>query len=204
MTGGLSVDSRQCRPTGRQILLPRLAIGPKRAVLHEGNVMKKKDLSKRPRRGVGVFREHVHDPYKTRLKLHEPTVCPGCGAVYHEGRWTWAERPAGAHEELCQACHRIRDEYPAGYITIRGAFALAHKDEIVHLARHEEGQEKAEHPLHRIIGIAESDGAIEITTTDIHLPRRLGHALERAFKGKLEFFYEEEAYLIRVHWTREA
>lgn len=33
--------------------------------------------------------EHVHDPYKTRLKLAEPTVCPKCGALFHEGRWRW-------------------------------------------------------------------------------------------------------------------
>jgi len=171
--------------------------------LREGSVMKYQGISNKPRRGDRLIRERVHDPYKTRLKLPEPTVCPGCGAVYHEGRWTWAERPPGAYEELCQACHRIRDEYPAGYITIRGAFALAHKDEIIHLVRHEEGLEKTEHPLHRIMGIAESAGTIQITTTDIHLPRRLGDALEHAFKGKLEFFYEEETYLIRVHWTRE-
>jgi hypothetical protein len=43
-----------------------------------------------------------------------------------------------------------------------------------------------------------------ITTTDIHLPRRIGEALHRAYEGDLDFHYEEEAYSIRVTWRREA
>ena len=44
----------------------------------------------------------------TRLKLPEPTICPRCGAVYHEGRWQWmAHPPEDAHDETCQACHRV-------------------------------------------------------------------------------------------------
>ena len=105
-------------------------------------------IPRQPRRDR-LIREHVHDPYKTRLKLPEPTVCPQCGAVFHDGRWHWAAKPYPAHEELCQACHRINDHCPAGKLTIAGAFAMRHKDEILHLARHQEEQEKAEHPLHR-------------------------------------------------------
>ena len=36
---------------------------------HEG------DTPRQPRRDR-LIHEHVHDPYKTRLKLPEPTVCP--------------------------------------------------------------------------------------------------------------------------------
>ena len=156
-----------------------------------------------PPRRDRLLREHVHDPYKTRLKLPEPTVCPQCGAVFHDGRWRWGPRPLPAHEELCQACHRINDRYAAGEVTIAGDFALRHKDEILHLARHQEAQEKAEHPLHRIMGIEERDDAIVVQTTDIHLPRRIGEALRHAYHGDLDFRYEEEAYFLRVHWTRD-
>lgn len=89
-------------------------------------------------------------------------------------------------------------------MTITGDFVLRHKDEILHLARHQEEQEKAEHPLHRIIDIEAQDGAIVVRTTDIHLPRRIGEALRHAYHGELDFHYEEEAYFIRVKWTREA
>jgi hypothetical protein len=165
--------------------------------------MKQHDVPRREPRRDRLIREHVHDPYKTRLKLPEPTVCPRCGAVFHEGRWRWAPRPAEAHEQLCQACHRINDGYPAGEVTIAGAFARAHRDEILHLARHQEEQEKAEHPLHRIMGIEDTDDGVVVRTTDIHLPRRIGEALRHAYHGELTFHYDEESYAIRVHWTRD-
>ena len=158
------------------------------------------EIPRQPRRDR-LIREHVHDPYKTRLKLREPTVCPQCGAVFHEGRWHWAPRPSPVLEELCQACHRINDHSPAGELTISGDFAMRHKHEILNLARHQEEQEKSEHPLHRIIDLEELEDAIVVRTTDIHLPRRIGAALRHAYHGELAFHYEEEAYFIRIWWT---
>ena len=154
-------------------------------------------------RGDRLIREHVHDPYKTRLKLPDPTCCPQCGAVYAKGRWHWAERPDQAHEELCQACHRINDGYAAGTLTLSGGFVGRHRAEIIGLARHQEQLEKGEHPLNRIMRIDERDDATVITTTDIHLPRRIGEALHHAYAGDLDFHYEEGTYLIRVTWHRE-
>jgi hypothetical protein len=107
-----------------------------------------------------------------------------------------------AHEELCQTCHRINDHYAAGEVTIAGIFALRHKDEIRHLACHQEEQEKAEHPLHQIMDIEEQGDAIVVRTTDIHLPRRIGEARRHAYHAELDFRYEEEAYFLCVHWTR--
>jgi hypothetical protein len=100
-----------------------------------------------------------------------------------------------AHQELCQACHRIIDRYQAGEITIAGGFVAARKDEIIHLARHQEKLEKAEHPLHRIMTIDEENGALVVRTTDIHLPRRIGEALRHAYHGELDFHYDEEGSL---------
>jgi hypothetical protein len=165
--------------------------------------MNKRNISQRTPRRDRLIRERIHDPYKTRLKLPEPTVCPQCGAVFHEGRWRWGTRPDGANEELCQACHRINDGYPAGEVELKGAFLSTHKPEILGSIRHQEEQEKGEHPLHRIMNIAESDDEIRITTTDIHLPRRIGQALYNAYTGELDFHYDDERYFIRVHWSRE-
>ena len=65
------------------------------------------------------LRERRHDTYKLRGKLPEPTVCPQCSASYHKGHWTWEKPLEGeAHSQLCQACKRINDRYPAGELTI--------------------------------------------------------------------------------------
>jgi len=144
------------------------------------------------------------DPYKRPGKLREPTVCPQCGAVYHGGRWQWSERPKDAHETLCQACLRTNDHYPAGVVTLSGALADQKKTEILHLVRHQEQAEKSEHPMNRIIEIVEAPEEIVINTSDIHLPRRIGEAIHRAFHGKLDMHFDDKAHFVRVSWRPEA
>src|SRR2546423_1825233 len=84
------------------------------------------------------------DPYRRTAKPTEPTVCPTCGVVFTEGRWAWTKKPTDANEERCPACQRIHDEFPAGYVMIKGEFIKAHRDEIVALVTAKEEREKAE------------------------------------------------------------
>lgn len=155
-----------------------------------------------PVRHDRLLEEFRHDAYQIKHKLPEPTVCPQCGAVFHEGHWQWLPRPAGAHEEMCPACHRIKDEFPAGYVSVSGAFFKDHREELLHLVRHEEARAKAEHPLKRIMKIEDTDDGALVTTTDIHLARGIGTALHHAYQGKLEFHYNEQENLLRVLWER--
>ena len=69
--------------------------------------------------------------------------------------------------------------------------------------RNAEAAEKHDHPLQRVMAIEDRDGGLVITTTDLHLPRRIGHALESAMKGTLETHYDESGYFVRITWTRE-
>lgn len=155
-----------------------------------------------PGRHLEVLDDPVHDPYQEREKLAEPSACSKCGAVYHQGRWQWIAQPADARQVKCAACRRIDEDMPAGYVSIEGQFARDHRDEIRSLVRHLEAREKAEHPLQRIMSIEEQDDKSLITTTDIHLARGIGEALEHAYKGQLEFHYNKDEYLLRVCWRR--
>jgi hypothetical protein len=158
--------------------------------------------SSRTRRQDRRLQELVHDPYKSKRKLKEPTICPSCFALYHDGRWQWRERPAVADEELCPACVRTEDHYPAGQVIITGPFARERRQEILNLAWNLEMKAKAEHPLDRIMGIEETEDTVTVKTTDIHLPRAIGEALQRAYEGELSYRYNEEEYYLDVIWKR--
>ena len=153
-------------------------------------------------RNDGIFQEREHDAYKARGKFAEPTACPGCGAIFHKGRWQWGEAPEGAHHESCPACQRMHDHYPAGFIMLNGKFLVDHRDDIMNLVHNREKLEKAEHPLKRIMAIGEQDGATLITTTDINLARGIGEALQHAYRGDLDYHYNPEQNLLRVSWSR--
>lgn len=145
----------------------------------------------------------IDDPYRQSEKSSGLAICPDCRAVYQDGRWQWKNTPAQAEAITCQACRRIRDNYPAGELHLSGAFASAHRTELIALARHHEAEENKDHPLNRIITIGDEDGTIVITTTDIHLPRRIGRAIRRAYDGKLDIRYDPHAYFVRAKWQRD-
>lgn len=164
--------------------------------------MKNRFAGFQPVRRDRLLQEDRHDPYQAKHKLPEPTVCPECSAVFHNGRWQWLARPAQAHESTCPACQRSREKMPAGYVSVSGDFFNNHRDELLHLIRNEEARAKAEHPLKRILDIADENGGALITTTDIHLARGIGDALHHAYQGELEYHYNEQEHLLRVAWQR--
>ena len=89
-------------------------------------------------------------------------------------------------------------------MTLHGDIVGRHKDQIIGLARNEEAAEKGEHPLNRIISIEATDEGLVISTTDIHLPRRIGEALKRAFHGELAMHFDEAGYFVRIDWHAPA
>ena len=144
-------------------------------------------------------------PYRAATRPPEPTTCPKCHASFMDGRWTWAKPAANeeAAEMLCPACHRIKDKFPAGYVTLKGEFFKQHRDEIVALMQAHEKKEKAERPLQRIMGMDEKkDGTLEVTTTDSTLARGLGEALHDAYKGDLKVRFSRDENLVRAVWKR--
>jgi hypothetical protein len=148
------------------------------------------------------IQDTVHDPYQERYKPASPAVCPGCSAVFEHGRWQWLAAPAGATEHLCPACRRVKESFPAGYVTLSGRFLAEHRDELMHLVRNEEARAKQEHPLARIMQIAPQGDETLVTTTDVHLAQRIGEALRHAYQGDLDIQYAKDDYQVRVRWQR--
>lgn len=147
--------------------------------------------------------EVQHDAYRARAKPKEPAVCPECGVVFHDGHWVSGPKPSGAHEHLCPACERIRDDMPAGWVELSGEFMKHNEPQILALVRNEEERTRAEHPLQRIMEIGHEADKTVITTTDLHLARRIGDAVQSAFHGKLEIKYSKDESLVRVYWSKE-
>jgi len=143
-----------------------------------------------------------HDTYKAKEKLPEPTVCDECGAVFHKGRWQWAERPEGAHTMLCPACARIRDKCPAGFVNLRGSFVAEHRDDILGLVRNVEQREQGEHPIERIMAIEDEDGGLLVTTTEMHLATAIGTAVHHAYHGTLESRHADADNTLHIAWER--
>lgn len=153
-----------------------------------------------PRRDRMILDES-QDPTRRTRHLVDPVVCPGCGATYIEGRWTWRHGPIDAKRLLCPACERTRDDYAAGFVSLRGAFALEHAEELIRTVRNVERREKAEHPIKRIIRAEERTDEVLISTTEPHLAQSIGRALRDAYKGSLDFDYQED--IVRVYWKRD-
>ena len=149
-----------------------------------------------------IFDVRPRDPHRVCEKHALPTRCPQCGAVYERKRWRWGSPPEGVQVKLCPACRRVEQKLPAGVLTLDGAFIAQHKDELIRTARNEAQHEVAEHPMHRIMRIDEHDGMLEIETTDVHLPQRIGEALKRAHDGELTMRYGRDEYSVRVRWHR--
>lgn len=148
-----------------------------------------------------LVKEKYHDTYKAGKKIAEPSVCSVCGAVYTGGRWTWLELPEEAVKVLCPACLRIADDYPAGYVEMKGDFFEQRRDEIFNLVHNEEKMEKGEHPMERVMAIKPEIDHTLITTTGVHMARRIGEAVARAYQGDLDFTYGDNEQTIRVQWV---
>mgnify|MGYP003481727094 CR=1 FL=1 len=69
-------------------------------------------------------------------------------------------------------------------------------------AVNEAERESREHPLNRLMELRELPDRLDVAPTDIHLPRRIGTALKRAYDGELDVRFGDNEYSVRVVWHR--
>lgn len=128
--------------------------------------------------------------------------CPDCQAIFRRGRWSRAVAPAAAAPVRCPACRRLRERLPAGYVALGGEFLRAHRGEILNLVRRCEAAESGRHALERIMTLEAAPHGVFVTTTGVHLARRIGDAVHDAYKGRLRLRYNKAEKLLRVAWSR--
>ena len=149
------------------------------------------------------------DPYKPRKGAPDVGVCPSCHAVCRKKRWYLDEKEyaslaaAGAAARPCPACRKIADGFPAGVVTLRGAYLRLHRDDILRLVRNEESRSRGINPLERIMEIREGVDGMEILTTDEKLAQRIGRELRKACRGTVGYRWSEDTKLLRVRWSRD-
>lgn len=157
--------------------------------------------------------DHEAGRHHTKRAPKEPAVCASCGAVYANRRWTVADAKRGQDEPkhwrparitTCPACVQTHGGAPGGYVHLEGAFLVAHRDDIERLVRNEAERAAEDNPLARIMLWKDNgDGKLTLSTTTEHLAQRLGHALEKAYDGKVEYDFSHENKLARVTWQRD-
>lgn len=143
---------------------------------------------------------HHKDNYPHTNKAGE--VCRDCGLVQSQGRWQRVAVDDAVRAKStvrCPACTQIHERRPAGTLVLDAPF-LAYREEINGLVRNEEQAESAEHPLERLIGVEARDGGLVVTTTGVHLARRIAHKLEHRFHREARYRYDEDQQVLRVDW----
>lgn len=141
----------------------------------------------------------------------EAVMCRVCHAIYHHKRWYQEGKIILSKAQktkvemiICPACRKIQDRFPGGVITLTGDFLKSHKDQILHLVRHQETRAKGINPLERIIVIKDRRDRVEIQTTNERLAQRIGREIQRAYKGDAKYHWSRDDKFIRVDWHRDA
>jgi hypothetical protein len=157
-------------------------------------------------------RNDIHDfddPYLPDQHLEEGTVCPQCGAVYVNQRWTLDDKQravmiggAVTQEVVCPGCTKTAVRDPQGIVTLRGDYWPEHREEILNLVRNEESRALGSNPLERIIDIREEGDELIIETTNEKLAQRIGRHIDKAHKGQIEYRWSNDNHLVRVYWSR--
>ena len=156
--------------------------------------------------------DHEGGRHRTIRAMSEPAVCKRCGAFYANRRWTAQtsvtnkkhryRRPVNV--TVCPACKQASNHEPHGFVYLDGAFFVGHRQEIKNLLLNEAKRAGEDNPLARILELKEGDRhKFTVTTTTEHLAQRLGHAVEKAFGGEVQYNFSHENKIARVSWQRE-
>ena len=155
--------------------------------------------------------DHAGGRHRPPRAPAEPAICAACGAVYVKRRWSQAPsaRVLAGHAaeplavRICVACRRRRTGVPHGFLHVDGGFFPEHRSDLEHLLRNEAERARDDNPLSQIVDWRHfPDGSLMVATSTEHLAQRLGHALEKAYDGKVHYGFSHENKMAHVWWRR--
>jgi NMD protein affecting ribosome stability and mRNA decay len=137
-------------------------------------------------------------------------LCSHCGALYLKRRWVPKTDPRvpllalTAVSTVCPACAMAAKHQFRGQLTIGGAFFDAHREEVERLLTNEAARTLEDNPLAQILEWdRRKPGTLIVYTSTEHLVERLGHALNMAFGGEIDYGFSHGNKLARGHWRRD-
>jgi hypothetical protein len=137
-------------------------------------------------------------------------VCEVCRAVYSKKRWIQRDDRLAqllapmAHEVLCPACTMAAKGLARGSLRLEGAFFVQHRSDIEALLKGEADRAALDNPTARILGWDATElDALTVTTSTEHLVERLGHAVNRAYGGTIDYGFSHANKLARASWRRD-
>jgi hypothetical protein len=140
-------------------------------------------------------------------RLHEPTVCARCGAVFL--RKTWRHTHALNEEQLehaewgfCPACLQVARQEGQGRLLIKGVAVAQSRDAIEQRIQNVAKRASKTQPERRLVSVDGRDGELEVLTTSQKLAHRLAHELKKAFGGRVAYNWSDDGTLL-AHWEYE-
>jgi NMD protein affecting ribosome stability and mRNA decay len=147
---------------------------------------------------------------KQKTKTQAGTaICDRCRAVGMHKHWfvdhSLSERLAAdplVRFVVCPGCKRIEDRMYEGEVTLDSPLLIANKEMIYGTLYHEAMKGFIRNPLSRIALIEDRGDMIRIVTTTCTLAGRLGKAIHKALKGKIEIKPSPGERFVFVKWYR--
>lgn len=140
----------------------------------------------------------------------EPLVCGTCGNVYLRRRWIPATDPRawmlarGAPEVVCPACQAQKNGVTRGSLRLEGVFFVSHRPDLVRLLVREAERAAEDNPLARIVKWDNSEpDVLTVSTTTEHLVERLGHAVNNAYGGTIDYGFSHGNKEAHARWRRD-
>jgi hypothetical protein len=146
---------------------------------------------------------------RKRPAASDPTLCTGCGAVYHRKTWRRSRRRtlAALRQEaplaLCPACRQMAAHRAVGHVRLEGAYVERHAAEIRRRILNVAARAQRTQPERRLVGLEMRGPIREVLTTSQKLAHRLGHELRKAFGGTVSYAWSDRDGGLLAVWRRD-